>query len=271
MNNKKPYLAAAVQMRAGGSKKENIKKASYFIEEAAKRGAALLILPEVFLWRGRKEDEVKKAETIPGETSEILAGLALKHKLYLLAGSYLEKATKTHSYNTSIFINPQGRIIARYRKIHLFDIDIPGKVRVKESSLKKLGKNVIIANTPLGIFGLSICYDLRFPELYRALSEKQAEVIFAPSAFTFPTGLAHWEVLVRARAIENQCYLIAPNQVGENHHGYSDYGNSLIVDPWGKVIARGSDDKEELILGEIDGEYLKKVRKELPSLSHRRL
>lgn len=267
----KSYIAAAVQMAAGSSKKENRKKAISFIEEAAGKGAKLIALPEVFLWRGKREEERDNVETIPGETSRILASLAQRHKLFILAGSYLEKATNTHSYNTSIFINPAGKIIAKYRKIHLFDANIPGKVKVKESATKKPGKSVVTVKTSLGTFGFSICYDLRFPELHRSLSDKGAEIIFIPSAFTSPTGLAHWEVLVRARAIENQCYIIAPNQVGENHHGHSDYGNSLMVDPWGKVIAQGSGTKEELIMARIDLSYLKKVRRELPSLSHRRL
>jgi predicted amidohydrolase len=129
---------------------------------------------------------------------------------------------------------------------------------------------VVAATTPLGVFGLSVCYDLRFPELYRQLAAKGAEVMFVPSAFTFPTGAAHWEPLLRARAIENQTYVIAPNQIGKNAHGYADYGNSMIIDPWGKVITRAPD-KECFITAEIDRDYAEKVRRELPCLAHRRL
>src|SRR5229473_3237223 len=166
-----------------------------------------------------------------------------------MTASFLEKTDEPRSYNTSLFLGPQGETLAHYRKIHLFDVDIPGQVRVKESDTKKPGQTVVACETSLGVFGLSVCYDLRFPELYRGLADKGAEVIFVPSAFTFPTGAAHWEPLLRARAIENQAYVIAPR---------------------GKVIARAAD-KECFITAEIDRDYLEKVRKELPCLAHRRL
>ncbi|MGE0826361.1 MAG: carbon-nitrogen hydrolase family protein [Candidatus Binatia bacterium] len=264
------YLAAAIQMTASSSKEENLTKAETFIRLAADRGASLVVLPEVFAWRGSRTEECAQVEAIPGPTSDQLCEVAQRHHLYILGGSFLAKSDEVRSYNTSLLINPDGEILAHYRKIHLFDIDIPGQVRVKESDTKKPGQEVVTCQTPLGMFGLSVCYDLRFPELYRELANRGAEVIFVPSAFTFPTGAAHWEPLLRARAIENQAYIIAPNQIGKNPHGYADYGNSMIIDPWGKVITRAPD-KECIITAEIDRDYLEKVRRELPSLSHRRL
>jgi deaminated glutathione amidase len=264
------YLAAAVQMTASSVKEENLAKAETFVRLAAERGATLIVLPEVFAWRGPRAEEPAQVEPIPGPTSNRLRELARRHQIYLLAGSFLEKGDGPRSYNTSLLLNPQGDVLAHYRKIHLFDVDIPGQVRVKESETKAPGEAVVASTTPLGVFGLSVCYDLRFPELYRQLAAKGAEVMFVPSAFTFPTGAAHWEPLLRARAIENQTYIIAPNQIGKNAHGYADYGNSMIIDPWGKVIARAPD-KECLITAEIDRDYVEKVRKELPCLAHRRL
>jgi predicted amidohydrolase len=264
------YLAAAIQMTASSSKEENLAKAESFIRLAADRGAALVVLPEVFAWRGSRADEPTQIESIPGPTSKRLQIIARQHQVYLLAGSFLEKNEETRAYNTSLLFSPTGDILAHYRKIHLFDVDIPGQVRVKESDTKKPGQSVVACATPLGTFGLSVCYDLRFPELYHHLSTQGVEVIFVPSAFTFPTGAAHWEPLLRARAIENQVYIIAPNQIGKNVHGFADYGNSMIIDPWGKVIARAPD-RECLITAEIDRDYLEKVRRELPCLAHRRL
>jgi len=228
------YLAAAVQMTASSSKEENLAKAETFVRLAAERGASVIVLPEVFAWRGPRAEEPAQIESIPGPTSERLRELARRHGIYLLAGSFLEKSEESRAYNTSLLINPEGNILAHYRKIHLFDVDIPGQVRVKESDTKKPGQEVVICQTPLGMFGLSVCYDLRFPELYRQLAQQGAEVMFVPSAFTFPTGAAHWEPLLRARAIENQTYIIAPNQIGKNTHGFADYGNSMIIDPGGK-------------------------------------
>lgn len=264
------FLAAAVQMTASSSKEENLAKAETFVRLAAERGASVIVLPEVFAWRGPRAEEPAQIEPIPGPTSGRLCALARRHGIYLLAGSFLEKSDESRAYNSSLLINPEGNILAHYRKIHLFDIDIPGQVSVKESDTKKPGQEVITTSTPLGVFGFSVCYDLRFPELYRQLAAKGAEVIFVPSAFTFPTGAAHWEPLLRARAIENQAYIIAPNQIGKNTHGFADYGNSMIIDPWGKVIARAAD-KECFITAEIDRDYLEKVRRELPCLAHRRL
>lgn len=264
------YLAAAVQMTASSSKAENLAKAETFVRLAAERKAALVVLPEVFSWRGRHRKEPEQVESIPGPTTHRLQELATRHAIHLLAGSFLEKSGESRAYNTSLLLSPDGDIVACYRKIHLFDVDIPGQVSIKESDSMKPGEEVVTATTQLGTVGLSICYDLRFPELYRGLTQQGAQVVFVPSAFTFPTGAAHWEALLRARAIENQVYIVAPNQIGRNVYGFADYGNSMIIDPWGKILARAPD-KECVITAEIDLDYLEKVRRELPCLAHRRL
>ncbi|MGH7856669.1 MAG: carbon-nitrogen hydrolase family protein, partial [Candidatus Binatia bacterium] len=248
-------------------------KAERLIREAARRGAELAVLPEVFSWRGSRRDEAASGagESIPGPTTERLAAIARELRIHLQSGSILERIDgEPRCYNTALLFSPNGEILARYRKIHLFDVQIPGQVDARESEIRKPGENAVVAETALGKIGLSVCYDLRFPELYRALSKDGAEILCIPSAFTFPTGAAHWEPLIRARAIENQAYVIAPNQYGTSPHGHRDYGSSMIVDPWGTVVARASDG-EGVITAELDLEYLAKVRKELPCLRHRRL
>jgi predicted amidohydrolase len=200
-----------------------------------------------------------------------MSGLARELKIHLLAGSITEHAPgQAKNYNTSVLISPKGEYLAVYRKIHLFDVDLPGRVTMRESDAKLAGSEVVSAETAQGIVGLSVCYDLRFPELYRRLAFAGARILTIPSAFTFPTGEAHWDVLIRARAIENQCYVIAPAQFGPNVHGFSDYGNSMIVDPWGRVLARAAD-MEGVVVAPIDLDYLERVRRELPSLAHARL
>lgn len=265
------YVAAAVQMASGPDRDANLARATALVREAARRDARLVVLPEVFAWRGPREAEPSAAEPVPGPTVEALGALARELGIYLCAGSLLEaRPAADRSYNTSCVFDPAGRLVARYRKLHLFDIDLPGRVSVKESDTRAPGDEVVTVPTPLGTLGLSICYDLRFPELYRRLGAEGAEVLLAPSAFTFPTGAAHWEVLCRARAVENQCYLIAPDQAGVSPHGFRDYGDSLIVDPWGCVLARAGEG-ESVVTAEIDLGYLARVRRELPCRQHARL
>ena len=166
--------------------------------------------------------------------------------------------------------DPTGRLLARYRKLHLFDVDLPGRVSVRESETRAPGSDLVTVATALGTLGMSICYDLRFPELYRGLAARGAEILLVPSAFTFFTGAAHWQILCRARAVENQCYVIAPDQGGTSPHGFPDYGDSLSVDQRGRVLARAGEG-EAVVTAEINGAYLARVRRELPSLAHRRL
>ena len=265
------FLAAAVQMSSGPDRAANIERAQALTREAARRGAALVVLPEVFSWRGPRAAEAAAIEPIPSPTTEAMAALAKSCGVHLCAGSILEAIPgASRAYNTSCLFGPDGSLLARYRKLHLFDVDLPGRVSVRESDSRTPGDDVVAVATPLGTLGLSICYDLRFPELYRRLSRAGAEILLVPAAFTFHTGSAHWEVLCRARAIENQCYLIAPNQTGTSPHGFADWGGSAIIDPWGRVLGQASDG-EGIVLAEIDRAYLARVRRELPCLSHTRL
>jgi len=265
------FLAAVVQMASGPRRDANLERASELVREAATRGASLVVLPEVFAWRGARSDEAAHAEPIPGPATDCMAELARTTGIHLLMGSILERATgESRTFNTTCLLSPRGELLARYRKIHLFDVDLPGRVTVRESDARAPGDDVVVVATPLGKLGLSICYDLRFPELYRRQVRAGAELLLVPSAFTFTTGSAHWEVLCRARAIENQCYLLAANQSGTSPHGFADFGGSMIVDPWGVVIARAGDG-ETVALAEIDHGYLARVRRELPSLAHARI
>jgi predicted amidohydrolase len=200
-----------------------------------------------------------------------MSRLARESGLYILAGSFLEEIPENAKvYNTSLLFNPDGTVGSCYRKIHLFDVDIEMGVSARESATRQAGDAPVVAETELCPIGLTVCYDVRFPELYRGLARRGAQVILVPSAFTALTGEAHWEVLLRARAIENQVYIIAPNQIGKNPKSFATYGNSMIVDPWGRVIARASD-AAGIIYAEIDLDYLARVRKELPALTHCKL
>jgi predicted amidohydrolase len=265
------YLAAVVQISSGPERARNLARIAELVGEATTRGARLVVLPEVVAWRGPREAEPAQVEPIPGPTSEAMATLARTHRLVLCAGSWLEESpTPGRAFNTTCVFGPDGTLLARYRKIHLFDVDIPGQVAVRESETRTPGAEPVVVATGLGTLGLSICYDLRFPERYRRLAHAGAELLLVPSAFTFPTGAAHWEVLLRARAIENQCYVLAANQTGRSPHGFADYGNSLLVDPWGVVLARAGDG-DGVVTAEIDRERLRRIRRELPSLANARL
>ena len=272
---------AAVQMSSGSDKEKNLAQAEKLIILAVKKKAKFIVLPEVFNYRGKLSEAVRFAETIPGYSTNLILQLAKKHKVWILIGSMLEKTRNTKQeagsrknnfkpFNTSVLINPQGKITAKYRKIHLFDIKLKGK-EILESSRNQAGKNLKLAKIENIKVGLSICYDLRFPEVYRYYSKNGAEIICVPSSFTKLTGEAHWHTLIKARAIENFAYVIAPNQAGTGSGGVKTYGHSLIVDPWGRILAEGSANKEEVIFAEIDLEYLKKIRKNLPALEHRKL
>src|SRR5258708_5051913 len=265
------FLAAAIQMAASSDKAANLERAERLVRVAAARGANLIALPEVFNWRGKRSEQAQAAETLDGETIALMSKLARELRIHLLAGSITEHAPgETRCYNTSVLLDPEGSRVAVYRKIHLFDVELPGRVTARESDAKLSGTDVVCVETALGSIGLSICYDLRFPELYRSLTFAGARILAIPSAFTFPTGEAHWEPLIRARAIENQAYVIAPAQFGPNVYGYSDYGHSMIVDPWGRALARAAD-QEGVVVAPIDLEYQERGRRELPALKHARL
>jgi len=266
----KKILAAAIQLNAGSDKSQNSDNATKLIKRAALKGAQLIVLPEVFNWRGSRKEIQHNCEPIPGPTSMRMSELASSLKIFLLCGSILERNPQgPKPFNTSILINPQGKIVACYRKLHLFKVQLKGKATIDETSIYSAGNEVKTAATPFGKVGFTICYDLRFPELYRTLASRGALIIFVPSAFTLETGKAHWELLLRSRAIENQIYIIAPNQYGKDPLCNRNYGHSMIVDPWGTIIAQCTSG-ERIIYGELDFKYLKKIRKELPSLKHKR-
>lgn len=265
------YVAAAVQLCAGPDKEANLALAEQLSRRAVERGAALVVLPEVFSWRGPRDEETQAAEAIPGPTTDRLAALARDLGAVIVGGSILERASGADKvYNTCTVYTPEAGLVATYRKIHLFDVELANHFAIRESDTRLHGADVVVAETRLGKIGLSVCYDLRFPELFRRLTAAGAEIVCLPSAFTFPTGAAHWEILVRARAIENQVYFIAPNQHGRSPSGHLDYGHSLIADPWGTPLARAGDG-DGCITAEIDLDYLARVRRELPCLRHRTL
>lgn len=261
---------AAVQMNSQDDKAANVARAEYWIDQAAARGADLVALPETFDFCGAPERRAEHAEPIPGPTTERLAAKAREHDLYLLGGSLLEAGgTAGRVFNTSVLINPEGTIVATYRKLHLFDIDVPGRVRYCESRTFQAGEEVVTADTEFGRVGLTICYDLRFPELYRRLAAWRARLIFVPAAFMLHTGKDHWSVLLRARAIENQVYMVAPAQFGSAPPNALYYGHSMIVDPWGTVLAQASD-WEGIIVADLDFAFQEQIREVLPCLRHRR-
>lgn len=271
------FKVAAIQMKSGQDKETNLKQAKSLIKKAVKKSANFIALPEVFNFRGNLKEAPKHAEVIPGYSTNFISTLAKKHNVWILIGSMMEKTGRRASgsspskpFNTSVLINPQGKVIAKYRKMHLFDIKLKGK-EILESNRNQAGTKPALAKINNTKLGLSICYDLRFPELYRKYSEAGAEIICIPSSFTKLTGEAHWHTLIKARAIENLSYIIAPNQTGTGSGGIKTYGHSLIIDPWGKILAEASADKEEVIYAEIDLDYLRKIRKNLPALEHRKL
>lgn len=262
--------AAAVQMNSVNNKEANLKKAGQLIHFAAENGAKIVVLPEMFNFSGRPRERKENAESVPGPTINYLRELGVRFNIYLLCGSILEESESRDERifcNTSVFLNPEGEIIGKYRKLHLFDVTLPDGSSWLESELITGGNQAVQVRTPLALFGLTVCYDLRFPELYRRLAIKGAQIVFIPSAFTLETGKDHWEILVRARAIENQLYIIAPNQVGEDVYGRRYWGKSIIVDPWGASLAKAPE-KETVIFAQVDLSYQQKVRKNLPSLSH---
>lgn len=259
---------AAIQLNSGENKELNLKKATNLIRDAASQGSELVVLPEYVTYMGEDEQKVKQAETIPGETTDHFKQLAKELNIYIHAGSILEVADKHKSYNTSVLINPDGKIIAKYRKIHLYDAYIEGRVDFRESDTIYPGEEIVAVETDFGTVGLTICYDLRFPELFRSLALKGAKIIFVPAAFPFYTGSAHWETLIRARAIENQCFLIAAAQIGPSKPNNLCFGHSMIVDPWGTVLARAAEG-EGIVMADIDLNRIEEVRQYIPCFSHR--
>jgi len=265
------YLLAAAQMVSTADKAGNLESATRLVRRAAGMGARLVGLPENFGWMGPEAERPGAAESLEGPTLSRMAELARELRLTLLAGSILETgAPGGRLYNTSVLFGPDGSRLAVYRKIHLFDVDVGDGTPYRESDAVAPGDEVVVADTEPGRLGLSICYDLRFPELYRRQAAQGATLLAVPAAFTLMTGKDHWEVLLRARAIENQCYLFAPAQGGRHSPQRVTWGHAMVVDPWGLVTARASEG-EGLAVAAIDPELQARIRRNLPCLQHRRL
>lgn len=263
MKKKRLLKVAAIQLSSQNDKRQNMAKALELIDEAMTSGARLVVLPELFNCYGTLEEMVEKAEPVPGPTINTLVQEARRNRLYILCGSILEVATGGRGFNTSVMIAPSGDILGIYRKIHLFDIDIPGRVRYKESEKILPGSEIVTTDVDGWIVGLTVCYDLRFPETFSALTSRGAELIAIPSAFSAHTGKDHWEVLLRARAIENQAFVVAPNRFGACPNNMTTYGRSMIINPWGTILSQAPD-KACVISAELDMNILEEVRKNLP-------
>jgi predicted amidohydrolase len=261
---------AVAQMNSRDDKAANLRRAEALIDEAAAQGARLVAFPEVFDYLGPNAMTAGIPEPIPGPLTERLAAKAREHGIYVHAGSVHEQSdVEGKCYNTTVLFDPNGEMIAKYRKIHLFDIDLTGHVSANESGTILPGNEVVTAEIDGHTVGLAICYDLRFPELFRLLAVAGAEVLFLPAAFTMFTGKDHWHVLLRARAIENQCYVLAPAQIGPHEPEGQCYGHSIIVDPWGVVLGEAPN-REGLVVSDLDFDALQGIRTQLPSLMNRR-
>jgi len=260
--------AAAVQLNSTSEKARNLATAERLVRAAAADGAELVALPEKWNLLTGGRELLAGAEPLDGPSLSAARGWARTLGIHLLAGSIAERGEGEKAFNTSVLIGPDGEDLAVYRKIHMFDVDAGG-VAYRESEHEQAGTEVVTA--PLGelIAGLSVCYDLRFPELFRILALRGARLLTVPSAFTAATGRDHWEVLLRARAIENQAFVLAPNQVGTAPPHFDSYGHSAIVDPWGTVLALAPDE-ECFVAADLDLAAQDQVREALPSLAHRR-
>jgi predicted amidohydrolase len=263
-------LAAVVQMTSTSDAEANWEQARRLVERAAGYGARLVATPENTNFLGPPAEKVRTAEPIDGPTCRRFADLAHRLGIHLLLGSFNERGDEpARCRNTSVLFGPDGATLAIYRKIHLFDVDVSEAVRCRESACVQPGDCAVVAETPLGRLGLSICYDLRFGNLYRRLVSEGAEVLCAPAAFTMTTGRDHWEPLLRARAIECQSYVLAPAQSGRHDDPElrESFGHAMIVDPWGHVVARASDGPG-LALAEIDLDRVALTRKAIPVGEH---
>jgi predicted amidohydrolase len=260
-------------MRSTADVAANLATVKDLTARAASEGAQLVALPECFSFLGRGEgDKLAMAESLrgAGPVMSTLRELAIKHGVYLLGGGTPEivPGDPKRTFNTAVVINPGGHLIATYRKVHLFDVDIPGGAVLRESDATAPGDEIVVVEIAGAPVGLSICYDVRFPELYRALvKDKGAEVLFVPAAFTAHTGAAHWHLLLRARAVEDQAWVVAPAQWGRHNEKRQSYGHTLVVDPWGTVVDE-RDEGDGILLANLDGATVAQRRAQMPCLSH---
>ena len=260
---------AAIQLNSGTEKADNIEKAERLVARAASTGADLVLLPEKWNAIGSADTLRRAAEPLEdGETVEAMRDWARTHGITIVGGSITEQREGREKLsNTSVVIDPSGDVVSAYRKIHMFDVEVGGQV-YRESEAEEPGEETNLCDAEGWRVGLTVCYDLRFPELYRILALQGAELVTVPAAFTLYTGKDHWELLLRARAVENQCYVLAANEWGVHEGGKQSYGRSSIVDPWGVVLAQAPDE-DCVIAAEIDKARLEQVRHDLPSLANR--
>jgi predicted amidohydrolase len=259
--------AAAVQLTSGAEPERNLQVAGRLVQEAAAAGARLVVLPEKWPFiHGPRTAE--GAEALDGPSLSAARGWARELGIALVAGSVIEARPDGPAHNTSVLVTPDGAVAGVYRKLHMFDVDVGG-VAYRESAATAPGSEVVVAEALGRRIGMSVCYDLRFPELYRALAARGAEVIVVPAAFTEATGRDHWEPLLRARAIENQAFVIAAGQYGAHDDGTRSHGRSMIVDPWGVVLAQAAD-REGIVVADLDFGRMERIRERLPALRHRR-
>jgi deaminated glutathione amidase len=262
---------AVIQLNSRDNPAENLATVEHFLDRAAAMGAQFVSLPEFWTYLGPYSGFDEAAQTIPGPTIERLQEKARKHKMIVHGGSIVERVSTMPGkfHNTSVLIDREGEIIARYRKIHLFDVDLANGEKHYESERIVPGNEIVTAEVDGVTFGLTVCYDLRFPELYRSLALRGAHILLVPAGFTLHTGRDHWEVLLRARAIENLCYVIAPAHVGKYPPDRQCFGRSMIIDPWGLVLAQAQD-MPTVIMAEIDLEQIARARAQIPCLVNRR-
>jgi predicted amidohydrolase len=261
--------AAAVQLNSTDDKERNLEAAERLVRDAARDGAELVALPEKWNLLGPGEALRAGAEDLDGPTLSAVRSWARELGVHLVAGSISERVPERDKLsNTSVLVGPDGEVEAAYRKIHMFDVDVGG-VAYRESEHEEPGTEIVVAHAADVPIGLTVCYDLRFPELYRILAVRGARVITVPAAFTLHTGKDHWEPLLRARAIENQAFVLAPNQIGEAPPHYSSYGRSMIVDPWGVPLATAPDE-QCFVAADLDFALQDRIRESLPSLANRR-
>lgn len=265
----KQYRLAIIQLDTTADKDDNLSRIEKYAGKAAADGVSLVALPEVMNVTSI-DPAINAPEPLDGYTVNRMKALARRLAIYIECGSIREKTDgSSKPCNTSILIDPKGELRAVYRKLHPFDVCIEGGPNIRESDMNNKGEEIVSADTELGRLGLTLCYDMRFPELYRILALRGAQVIFVPANFTKPTGEAHWHTLLRARAIENNCYVVAAGQTGEKPR-FTAYGHSMVIDPWGRIIAEAGTD-EEMITADIDLDMPAKIRAQLGSLSNRRL
>jgi deaminated glutathione amidase len=266
----KSYVAAAVQMNSLPDLAKNLAQAEELIDLAVRQGAELICLPENFSFLGDEAAKFAQAETIAQSSEKFLKTMAQRHQVTILGGGFPVPAPTGKAYNTALLIGSSGEELSRYEKVHLFDVNLPDGNTYQESQAVSPGVQLpsVYPSKEFGNLGLSVCYDVRFPELYRHLSQMGAEVLFIPAAFTAYTGKDHWQVLLQARAIENTCYVIAPAQTGKHNSRRQSHGHAVIIDPWGIILADAGD-QPGVAIATLEPSRLEQVRRQMPSLQHR--